>query len=78
MVKKKVKKQPKLEEAKKTSEKTKTKKSKNKQKKKKETDISDAEIGIVVIDEDLKVDKKVELEERKAYLEEAKSQETND
>ncbi len=78
MVKKKVKKQPRLEAAKKNSEKTKTKKSKNKQKKKKETDISDAEIGIVVIDEDLKVDKKVELEERKAYLEEARSQETND
>ncbi len=78
MVKKKVKKQPKLGAAKKNSEKTKTKKSKNKQKKNKETDISDAEIGIVVIDEDLKVDKKVELEERKAYLEEAKSQETSD
>ena len=78
MVKKKIKKQPKLEAAKKNSEKTKTKKSKIKQKKNKETDISDAEIGIVVIDEDLKVDKKVELEERKAYLEEARSQETND
>ncbi len=78
MVKKKVKKHLKLEEAKKNSEKTKTKKSKIKQKKNKETDISDAEIGIVVIDEDLKVDKKVELEERKAYLEEAMSQETND
>ena len=78
MVKKKVKKQPKLVAAKKTSEKTKTKKSKTKQKKNKETDISDAEIGIVVIDEDLKIDKNVELEERKAYLEEAKSQETND
>ncbi len=78
MVKKKVKKMPKLETAKKTSEKTKTKKSKTKQKKNKENDISDAEIGIVVIDEDLKVDKNLELEERKAYLEEAKSQEASD
>ncbi len=78
MVKKKVKNQSKLKAAKKTSEKTKTKKSKTKQKKNKESDISDAEIGIVVIDDNIKVDKNVELEERKAYLEEARSQETND
>ena len=78
MVKKKVKKKPKLEEVKKTSEKTKTKKSKPKQKKNKENEITPAEIGIVVIDEDLKVDKNSELEERKAYLEEAKSQEASD
>ncbi len=78
MIKKIVKKQPKLVVTKKSNEKTKTKKSKTKQKKNKENDISDAEIGIVVIDEDLKVDKNVELEERKAYLEEARSQETND
>ncbi len=78
MVKKKIKKQPKVKEAKTISEKTKTKQSKTKQKKNKENDISDDEIGIVVIDEDLKIDKKGELEERKAYLEEAKSQETSD
>ena len=78
MVKKKVKKKPKLEEVKKISEKTKTKKSKPKQKKNKENEISSTEIGLVVIDEDLKVDKESEFEERKAYLEEARSQETSD
>jgi len=34
--------------------------------------------GIVVIEEDVKVDKKAELEARRAYLEEARSQETSD
>ena len=34
--------------------------------------------GIVVIDDDLKIDTEKELEERKAYLEEARSQETSD
>ncbi len=78
MIKKKVKKQPKLKKEKKISEKTKTKKSKTKQKKNKENDISNDEIGLVVIDEELQVDKNTELEERKAYLEEAKSQEASD
>ena len=78
MVKKKVKKKSKLKEIKKTNEKTETKKSKPKQKKNKENEISSTEIGLVVIDEDLKVDKESEFEERKAYLEEARSQETSD
>ena len=34
--------------------------------------------GIVVIEDDLKVDAEKELEERKAYLEEARSQEAGD
>ena len=34
--------------------------------------------GIVLIDDDLKIDEEKELEERKAYLEEARSQETSD
>ena len=34
--------------------------------------------GIVLIDDDLKIDTEKELEERKAYLEEARSQETSD
>ena len=34
--------------------------------------------GIVLIDDDLKIDPEKELEERKAYLEEARSQETSD
>ena len=33
--------------------------------------------GIVIIDDDLSVDKKSELEERRAYLEEARSQEAS-
>ena len=78
MVKKKVKKKSKLEEVKKTNEKTETKKSKPKQKKNKENELSSAEIGIVVIDDELKEDKESEFEERKAYLEEARSQETTD
>ena len=78
MVKKKVKKKSKLEEVKKTNEKTETKKSKPKQKKNKENELSSTEIGIVVIDDELKEDKESEFEERKAYLEEARSQETSD
>ena len=34
--------------------------------------------GIIVIDDDLKVDTEKELEERKAYLEEARSQDAGD
>jgi len=34
--------------------------------------------GIVVIDDDLEVDTEKELEERKAYLEEARSQEASE
>ena len=34
--------------------------------------------GIIVIDDDLEVDTEKELEERKAYLEEARSQDSGD
>ena len=34
--------------------------------------------GIVLIDDDLEIDTEKELEERKAYLEEARSQDTSD
>ena len=34
--------------------------------------------GIIVIDDDLQIDKEKELEERKAYLEEARSQDSGD
>ena len=44
---------------------------------KKSADLSD-DTGIVLIDDDLKIDTEKELEERKAYLEEARSQETSD
>ena len=78
MVQKKIKKQPKVKKPKKSGEKTKTTQSKTTQKKTKEKDIDDSEIGIVVIEEDLKTDKKTELEERRLYLEEARSQEASD
>ena len=38
----------------------------------------DNDTGIVLIDDDLNVDEQTELEERKAYLEEARSQESSD
>jgi len=68
------------------SKKTKTAKSKSKSKKsgkkpakkqrKKASNFDDS--GIVVIDDNLQVDTEKELEERKAYLEEARSQEANE
>lgn len=58
--------------AKKSSPKTKAK-----GKKSKDTE-SGGDAGIVVIDEDLEVDKNAELEARQAYLEEARSQEAFD
>ncbi len=60
---------------------TKTKKNKAKTKstkkaKKSTQPLDDA--SIVVVDDDLEIDKEKELEERRAYLEEARSQETSD
>ena len=43
---------------------------------KKSADLDDS--GIVVIDDDLEVDTEKELEERRAYLEEARSQDAGD
>ncbi len=48
-----------------------------KKKTKKLSGISD-DSGIILIDDDLQVDTEKELEERRAYLEEARSQETSD
>jgi len=63
---------------KKTRSKSTRKKSSNiKGKKPKNENISADDIGIVVIDEDIKIDKDAELEARRAYLEEAKSQESS-
>jgi len=56
---------------------TKTKKSGKNIKKKNMYD-DDDDIGIVLIDDDLVKDTEAELEERKAYLEEARSQEFGD
>ena len=67
------------------SNKTKAEKSKSKKAGKKSTkkrtkksaDLLD-DPGIVLIDDDLKIDTEKELEERKAYLEEARSQEASE
>ncbi len=59
------------------SKSTRKKSSKIKGKKSKNENISADDIGIVVIDEDIKIDKDAELEARRAYLEEAKSQESS-
>ena len=60
------------------TKKTKTTKSKKTTKKsKKSLDPAD-DSGIVLIDDDLEVDSEKELEERKAYLEEARSQDSGD
>ena len=64
------------------SKKSKTVKSKKSGKKpakkrgKKSSNFDDS--GIIVIDDDLEVDTEKELEERKAYLEEARSQDSGD
>jgi len=55
----------------------KTRKKPSKKKSKKSLDSTD-DSGIVLIDDDLEVDAEKELEERKAYLEEARSQDSGD
>jgi len=56
---------------------SKPKKTTKKAPKKKSVDSTD-DSGIVLIDDDLEVDSEKELEERKAYLEEARSQDSGD
>jgi len=62
-----------------TTAKTKKNKAKTKstKKAKKSTHPLD-DASIVIVDDDLEIDKEKELEERRAYLEEARSQETSD
>ena len=55
----------------------KTKTTKSTKKSKKSLDPVD-DSGIVLIDDDLEVDSEKELEERKAYLEESRSQDSGD
>ena len=57
---------------------TKTKKPRKSDKKKGMNYDDDDDTGIVLIDDDLEVDEQTVLEERKAYLEEARSQESSD
>jgi len=60
--------------------KTKSKKTGKKSAKKKAKKSADStdDSGIVLIDDDLEIDPEKELEERKAFLEEARSQDTAD
>lgn len=60
--------------------KTKSKKAGKKSAKKKSKKLADSadDSGIVLIDDDLEIDTEKELEERKAFLEEARSQDTAD
>ena len=69
------------DKSKKTSTKKSTKKSsksKDASKKSKNSGAGPDDVGIVVIDEDITVDRSAELEARKLYLEEARSQEASD
>ncbi len=52
-------------------------KTKIKAKKSNDGGMAGDDVGIVVIDEDLQIDKDAELEARRAYLEEARSQEAS-
>ena len=61
----------------KTAKSKKTVKKPSKKKSKKSLDSTD-DSGIVLIDDSLEVDTEKELEERKAYLEEARSQDSGD
>jgi len=61
----------------KTIKSKKTAKKSSKKKSKKSLDSTD-DSGIVLIDDDLEIDAEKELEERKAFLEEARSQDTAD
>ena len=60
------------------SKKSKTAKSKKTTKKSKISLDPADDSGIVLIDDDLEVDSEKQLEERKAYLEEARSQDSGD
>jgi len=62
------------------SKKSKTSKSKagKKPSKKRTKKTSNLDDGIIVIDDDLQIDAEKELEERKAYLEESRSQDASD
>ena len=68
-----------MAEKKKTTKKVAKKTTKKVAKKttKKKVDSEPLDSGIVIVDDDLSIDKESELEERRAYLEEARSQEAS-
>ena len=57
--------------------KSKQKKKTVKSKKKSKKDDGNTDFGIVIVDDDLEINKEAELEERRAFLEEARSQEAS-
>ena len=61
--------------AKKTTKTTKKATKKVSKKNKKKNNLESADSGIVIVDDDLEIDRESELEERRAYIEEARSQE---
>ena len=63
---------------KKSTKSTKTTKTTKKRKSTKKTDSAELDSGIVIVDDDFDVDKNVVNEERRAYLEEARSQDAAD
>ena len=63
---------------KKSTKSTKTTKTTKKRKSTKKTDSAELDSGIVIVDDDFDVDKDVVNEERRAYLEEARSQDAAD
>ena len=66
-----------LTEKKKTTKKVAKKTTKKVAKKPSKKNIEPEDSGIVIVDDDLTIDKETELEERRAYLEEARSQEAS-
>ena len=65
-------------ETKKPSSKSKKAKTKRVSKSKKSNKESFEDTGVIVVDDDLTIDKEKELEERRAFLEEARSQDSSD
>lgn len=64
--------------AKKEAKKKDITKAKGKEKSKLKQDVVEEDTGIIVVEDDSEMDKEAELEARKAYLEEARSQEASD
>ena len=69
---------PKKEPSKKEVTKKEVPKAKPKEKTKLKEDLVQEDDGIIVVEDDTGLDKEAELEARKAYLEEARSQEASD
>lgn len=64
--------------SKKETKKKESPKAKSKEKSKLKEDIVEEDTGIIVVEDDTEMDKEAELEARKAYLEEARSQEASE